>query len=98
MSPDVTRYAVWVGVVAIGALFAILDWRWIGRPLFGALLAAGVAGGIVITKVSPFDFSSGGYFMEGVLLSAGSALALVGYVIAAVWQFARQWLRRHGGQ
>jgi hypothetical protein len=98
MSPDVTRYAVWAGVVAIGALLAILDWRWIGRPLFGALLAAGVAGGIVMTKVSPFDFSSGGYFMEGVLLSAGSALALVGYVLAAIWQFARQWLRRHGGR
>jgi hypothetical protein len=94
MSPDLTRYAVWAGVVAFGILLGVVDRRWIGRPLFGALLVVGV----VMTKVSPFDFSTGGYFMEGVLLSAGSALALVGYVLAAVWQFARQWLRRHSGR
>jgi hypothetical protein len=33
--------------------------------------------------------------MEGVLLSAGSALGLIGYLAAATWQFVR---RRIGGQ
>jgi hypothetical protein len=32
--------------------------------------------------------------MEGVIVSAGSALALVGYVFAVIWQFARRCLRR----
>jgi hypothetical protein len=40
-----TRYFAWVGVVVVGAPFAIGDRRWIGRPMFGVLLAAGVVGG-----------------------------------------------------
>jgi hypothetical protein len=32
--------------------------------------------------------------MEGVIVSAGSALALIGYVFAVIWQFVR---RRIGG-
>jgi hypothetical protein len=28
--------------------------------------------------------------MEGVLVSAGSALALIGYVFAVIWQFVSQ--------
>jgi hypothetical protein len=34
--------------------------------------------------------------MEGVIVSAGSALALVGYIFAAVWQFARRRLSGPG--
>jgi hypothetical protein len=75
LSPDTTRYFVWACVVVAGALLAIADWRWIKRPVFGLLLAAGGIGGIVVTKLSPFDFATGGYFMEGVLISGGSALA-----------------------
>ena len=87
LSSDMTRYLVWAGVVVAGTLLAIVDWRWIKRPVFGLLLVAAVIGGIVLTKVSPFDFATGGYFMEGVLMSAGSALALVGYVSATIAQF-----------
>ena len=96
LSPDMTRYFAWAAVVAAGALFAVVDWRWIGRPIFGVLLAAGVGGGIVVTQVSPFTFGAGGYYMEGVLVAAGSALALTGYVFAAGGQFLRRCLGRHG--
>jgi hypothetical protein len=71
-------------------LLAVLDRRWIGRPLFGVLMVAGIAGGLIITRVSPFSFGGGDHYMEGVIVSAGSTLALVGYVFAIIWQFARQ--------
>ena len=90
-----TRYFVWAAVVVAGALFAVVDWRWIKRPVFGALLVAGVLGGTIVINVSPFTFGTGGYYMEGVILSAGSALALVGYVFAMAGQFA---CRRIGGR
>jgi hypothetical protein len=100
-SADLTRYLIWAGVVVGGALLGVVDRRWIRLPVLGALLAAGVIGGLMVTKISPFTFGSGDYYMEGVILSGGSALALVGYVLAmigyilaAVWQFAR---RRFGG-
>jgi hypothetical protein len=96
LSPDLTRYLVWTGVTAIGVFLAVLDRRCIGRPLFGVLLVAGVISGIIMTKVSPFTFSGGDHFMEGVLLAAGSALALIGYVLAFAWQFARRLLSQHG--
>ena len=84
---DLTRYLVWMGVIALGAVLAVIDRRWIRRPVLGFLLVAGVAGGFIITKVSPFSFGGGDHYMEGVLLSAGAALALIGYIFAAVWQF-----------
>jgi hypothetical protein len=96
-SAALTRYLIWGGVVAAGILLAVVDRRWIRLPVLGALLAAGVIGGFMVTKISPFTFGGGDYYMEGVILSAGSALALVGYVLAmigyilaAVWQFARR--------
>jgi hypothetical protein len=92
--PDMTRYFAWAAVVVVGALFAVVDWRWIRRPILGLLLAAGVGAGTIVTQVSPFTFGAGGHYMEGVLVAAGSALALTGYVLAAGWQFAR---RRIGG-
>jgi hypothetical protein len=87
LSPDLTRYVTWAGVVAVGALLAVVDWRQIRRPVFGVLLVAGVVAGLIIEQVSPFSFGGGSHYMEGVLLSAGSALALTGYVFAAVGQF-----------
>jgi hypothetical protein len=69
------RYFVWAAVVVAGALLAVADWRWIKRPVFGALLVAGVLGGAIVINVSPFTFGTGGYYMEGVIISAGSALA-----------------------
>jgi hypothetical protein len=48
--------------------------------------------------VSPFSFCCGSYYMDGVLISGASALALTGYVpvyvFAIAWQFVR---RRWGG-
>ena len=95
LSPDLTRYLVWAGVIAIGAVLAILDRRWTRWPLFGVLLVTGVVGGLIITEVSPFSFGGGSYYMQGVLISAGSALALVGYVFAMVFQFALRLLGGH---
>ena len=93
LAVDLFRYVVWGGVMAVGALLAVLDWRWIGRPLFAVLLVAGVIGGLIITKVSPFTFAGGDHYMEGLILSAGSALALAGYALAVVWLLVRRfWL------
>jgi hypothetical protein len=86
---ELMRYLIWGGVIAIGALLAVLDRRWIRRPLFAVLLVAGVIGGLIITRVSPFTFGGGDHYMEGVILSAGSALALAGYALAVVWLFVR---------
>jgi hypothetical protein len=86
MSADLMRYLTWTAVVVAGALLAFVDRRWIGRSVFGALLVAGVAAGLIVTQVSPFSFGMGGYYMDGVLVSAGSALALIGYVASAVVQ------------
>jgi hypothetical protein len=85
--PELTRYAVWAGVVMLGALLAVVDRRQIRRPVFGALLTAGVIAGFIIEQVSPFSFGGGSHYMEGVLVSAGSALALIGYFFAVIWQF-----------
>jgi hypothetical protein len=82
LSPDLTRYFMWAGVVVVGALLAVVDWRQIRRPVFGVLLVAGVVAGLIIEQVSPFSFGGGSHYMEG-----GSALALTGYVFAAVGQF-----------
>ena len=79
-----------------GAALAIVDWRWIKRPACGALLVIGIVGGIIVTNASPFTFGTGSYYMEGVLISAGSALALVGYVLAAIGHFVCRRIRRHG--
>jgi hypothetical protein len=89
---DLTRYVLWAAIVAIGALLSAGDRRWIGWPLLGMLLVAGVVGGLVVTRASPFTFSGGDHFMEGVILAAGSALALAGYLLATVYQFARRHL------
>jgi hypothetical protein len=93
LSPDLARYFLWAGIIAIGTLLAVVDRR-IGRPLFGVLMVAGVAGGLIITRVSPFSFGGGDHYMEGVIVSAGSALALVGHAFAISWQFARRRLWR----
>ena len=77
----------WAAVVAAGVLFAVVDWRWIKRPVFGALLIAVIGGGVIVVNLSPFSFGTGGYYIEGVLLAALSALALAGYVFAIVVQF-----------
>jgi len=86
-SPDMTRYFMWAGVVVFGALLAVVDRRQIRRPVLGLLLVFGVVAGFIIEQVSPFSFGVESYYMEGVLVSAGSALALIGYVFAVFWQF-----------
>jgi hypothetical protein len=95
LSQDMIRYFQWAAVVVAGVLFAFGDWRWIKRPVFGALLVAGIVGSIIVTYLSPFTFATGGYYMEGVLISTGSALASAGYVFGIVAQFI--W-RRVGGR
>jgi hypothetical protein len=95
LSGDAARYLVWTGIIAIGALLAVLDRRLIGWPVCGALLVAGIVGGLITTRISPFTFGGGDHYMQGVIISAGSALAAVGYVFATIGQFVR---RRLGGQ
>jgi hypothetical protein len=95
LSSDLARYFVWAGIVAIGSLMAVLDWRWIRWPLFAVFLVAGVGAGLIITKINAFSFGGGSYYMEGVIISAGAALALIGYAFAVVCQYARRRSRRH---
>ena len=92
---DLTPYVHWTAIVVIGALLVTVDRRWIGWPLLGGLLVAGVFTGFIITRVSPFSFGGGGHYMEGVLIFSGSALALAGYAFAAILGFAH---RRWGGR
>jgi hypothetical protein len=93
-SPETTRYLVYAGVIVAGTLLAVADWRWIKRPVFGALLVVGIVGGIIVTNASPFSFGTGSYYMDGVIISAASALALAGYGLVSVGLFA---CRRIGG-
>jgi hypothetical protein len=88
MPSDLTRYFMWAGIVVVGAVLAVADRRKIRHPVFGIFLVAGVVAGFVIEQISPFSFGVGSYYMDGVLVSAGSALALIGYVIAVVGQLA----------
>jgi hypothetical protein len=97
-SEDLIRYLMWGSPVPVGTILAVVDWRLIHRPVFGILLLLGVAGGLGATVLSPFNFSDGGYYMEGVLAAAGSALGLGGYVVAALFIFAwRQVATRRTG-
>jgi len=96
IAEDLTRYLVWAVVVIVGALLAIVDWRKIRLPVFGALLLVMIAGGFLITTYSPFNFGDGGYYMEGVLLSAGSALAFAGYLAASLVLLVEKLVRRKG--
>ena len=90
-----TRYVVWAGAVVAGAVLAFIDWRWMTRPVFATVLVAGVVGGVIVTNVSPFTFAGGDHYMEGVIIAAGSALALVGYVLAAAGRFVCRRIRGH---
>lgn len=87
LSTDMTRYLIWASVVGLGMVLAVVDRRVIGRWVFGLLLIAGVAAGLALTVVSPFTFAGGDYYMEGVIVSVGSALALIGYVAAVLARF-----------
>lgn len=82
MSAELWRYLAWASVVALGAILAVVDHRVLGRWLFALLLVAAVAIGMLVTVVSPFRFGGTSYYMEGVILSGGSALALIGYAVA----------------
>lgn len=93
LSPEMVRYLSWAAAVALGMVLAIIDFRYIGRWVVGCLLGVLIAGGMLLTVVSPFRFGGTSYYMEGVILAGGSALALVGYVIVRVSIF----LRRYSG-
>jgi hypothetical protein len=90
------RYLVWTSVVVLGALLAVVDQRIIGRWILGGLFVAGVVGGLLVTVISPFRFGGTSYYMEGVIVAGGSALALVGYVVARFAGFV--WRRTLDGR
>jgi len=69
-------------MVVLGAALAIIDRRVLGRWILACVLLAGVAAGMLITVASPFRFGGTSYYMEGVILSGGSILALIGYAVA----------------
>ena len=96
LSPDATRYLIWAAVVVLGMLLAVVDRRMLGRWVLGVLLIACAAGGLLLTVVSPFSFGATSYYMEGVIISAGSALALIGYFIALLLHFLSLRIGRSG--
>ena len=83
------NYLLWAIVIAIGFGLRVLERRFTRRPLLGALLILGMAAGYLMTRFSPFNFATGGVYMEGVILAAASALALAGYLAATLWFVAR---------
>ena len=87
---DVVFYLFWLAVVALGALFEFADRKWIRRPALGALLFAGIPGGYIMMRVSPFNLADGGLGLQGFLLSAASGLALIGYALTCIWNFTRR--------
>ena len=66
-----------------------LERRFTRRPFLGALLILGMVAGYLMTWFSPFNFATGGLYMEGVILTAASALAFAGYLAATLWFVAR---------
>jgi hypothetical protein len=88
-----TRYLIWAAVVIIGTLLAVCDWRWLRRPWFAVLLLAVMCGGFIAMQVSPFNFSDGGYALQGLLAAGGAGLALIGYAAASIVQFATRYVR-----
>lgn len=88
-----TFYVFWAGAIALGALLAVSDRRWIGWPFLGLFPIAGLCGGLITTQVSPFNFADGGDYMDGVVVAAASAAALVGYGLANAIQFMTRHFR-----
>ena len=80
LSNEFTRYIIWACAIAAGALLAAVDRNAIGRPVFAGTLIAGIAGGLLLTELSPFSFGSSSYYMHGVIVAGGAALALLGYI------------------
>ncbi len=93
-SPEVSRNLVWAAVSVLGAVLAIADRRWLGRWIFGPLLLAVIAAGSLVTVVSPFSFGGTSYYMHGVIIAGGAALALAGYGIALVVMQACRYMGR----
>lgn len=93
-SAEFTRYTIWALVVLAGVPLAIADWRMIKRPIFGVLLILGISAGAAVTFFSPFNFADGGYYIEGIVVSAGSALVFIGYVPASLAIFLWRRLRK----
>ena len=87
---DFVFYVFWSAVFASGALFEFVDRKWIKRPALGVLLVAGIPAGYIMMRVSPFNLADGGLGLQGLLLAAGSGLALIGYALAWIWNFARR--------
>jgi|SRR5579871_2108630 hypothetical protein len=91
---DAIFYLFWSAVLAVGAVLAFVDRKWIKWPALGLLLPAGIVAGVIMTKVRPFNFADGGLGIQGFLLAAASGLALIGYGLAWIWSF----VRRHFGK
>ena len=94
MESAMMHWLAWSGALVVGTLLALIDWRWTKRPVAALFLVSGVVGGVIVTDVSPFTFAGGDYYMQGVVMAGGSALALAGYVLAVAVRFV---CRRLGG-
>lgn len=90
LSSDATLY---LSAILGGALLGVLDRCLLRKWLIGGLLVAGIIGGMLVTVFSPFKFGGTSYYMEGVVLAAGSALALCGYAVVALLLYAWQRMR-----
>ncbi len=83
------NYLLWAIMIAIGLGLRALERRFTRRPFLGALLILGMVVGYFMTRFSPFNFATGGLYMEGVILTAASALAFAGYLAATLLFAAR---------
>ena len=83
MSAELWRYLAWASVVALGATLAIVDRRVLGRWLFGLLLVAAIAVGMLVTVVSPFRFGGTSYAYPPLSASFSSRYGIGGVRVAA---------------
>ncbi len=81
---DLWRFSVWGAMIVLGAIVSGVERRIWGHQWLWLLLLLVSAGGYYLTVISPFTFGTGGYYMQGIIICAGAALVLIGYVIGAI--------------
>ncbi|MFA5949852.1 MAG: hypothetical protein WC807_06165 [Hyphomicrobium sp.] len=87
VSADLERYMVWALVVLAGAAIAFAEHRATGRFRLWILLVVLAIAGEVTMRLSPFTFQGGGYYMEALIVMAGSLMCLGGYAAALLCSY-----------
>lgn len=82
MTNSLPFYVFWSAATSSGFVLEYIDRRWIKRPICGASLLLGIAGGYITSRRSPFTFAGGDYDLMGLLLALACAVSLSGYLLS----------------